>query len=487
MRAGRAPGRELAVVALLAVAAVIVWLLVRTYPNYDAYYHLVWGRELLDGHKPTFEAYQAPTQHPLYLVVAAVLAALAGGEADRWLVLLSALSLVGLVWAVFRVGRAVFGTWPGLVAALLTGSSIALLLYAARAYVDVPFLALVMWAAVLEAERPRRGTPVMVLLTLAGLLRPEAWVLAGAYWIWCVWPLRGGAPSEARRRNLRPRLLALALLAPALWALVDFWVTGDALHSLNATSDLADELGRRRGIGEVPGALVKFMADTLRVPVLLAALAGIALAWRRREGRSLHVPIALLASGIVTFVASGAAGLSILPRYLTVPAIALAIFAGYALAGWSALPGASPLRRRWSMVVVAMAVVGVAFVVGRLSVVERFTNELRFVTGVHDDLVAALESPAVAAGRRCGPVTLPNYRLVPDARWILDAPREDVGARSARRRAAGVALVYADRKTLRRYGFADGASPSTNAPDPGFVRASRHGRVTVYVACPAQP
>ena len=50
------------------------------------------------------------------------------------------------------------GRWPGVLAALLTGSSFALLLYAARAYVDVPFLALVLWAAALEAERPRRGT-----------------------------------------------------------------------------------------------------------------------------------------------------------------------------------------------------------------------------------------------------------------------------------------------------------------------------------------
>ncbi len=34
----------------------------------------------------------------------------------------------------------------------------------------------------------------MALLAVAGLLRPEAWILAGAYWLW--W-LAGGAATGA--------------------------------------------------------------------------------------------------------------------------------------------------------------------------------------------------------------------------------------------------------------------------------------------------
>ena len=55
-----------------------------------------------------------------------------------------------------------------------------------RAYVDVPFLASSSEAALLEVERgdaeqrSRRARPVMALLALAGLLRPEAWALVGA-------------------------------------------------------------------------------------------------------------------------------------------------------------------------------------------------------------------------------------------------------------------------------------------------------------------
>ncbi len=55
---------------------------------------------------------------------------------------------------------------------------------AVRAYIDIPFMALVLWAAVLEYERPRRGGVVWLLLAAAGLLRPEAWALLGLYWLW---------------------------------------------------------------------------------------------------------------------------------------------------------------------------------------------------------------------------------------------------------------------------------------------------------------
>ena len=52
------------------------------------------------------------------------------------------------------------------------------------------------------------------------------------------------------------------------------------------------------------------------------------------------MPLALFAAGVITFVGTGVLGLSILPRYLTVPAVALCLFAGYALLGFTAL-GAS--------------------------------------------------------------------------------------------------------------------------------------------------
>ena len=55
------------------------------------------------------------------------------------------------------------------------------------------------------------------------------------------------------RLAARSDLLALAAAAPLLWCLVDLWVTGDPLFSLHATSDLADELNRNRGLSVGPG------------------------------------------------------------------------------------------------------------------------------------------------------------------------------------------------------------------------------------------
>lgn len=481
---------ELIGVGLFAVAAVVFWVVAPTYPNYDAYYHLVWGRDLFDGIKPNFEAYAAPTQHPLEIVVDGVLGLIFGVDADRAIVLIAVLSLVLTAWAVFRLGLRVMGPWPALAGTFFAASSFSLLLLAARGYRDVPFLALVFWAAVRAAEATPVASPaapppspaapapqhapsgaradwtVMGLLTVAGLLRPEAWLLAGLFGLW--------------RRS--PRLVAAAFVAPVIWVLTDLWVTGDPLWSLTGTSQLAADLGRERGVAKVPGAFATFVVDALRAPVAAAAVAGLVLALRQLGWRRLVVPLALLGAGILTFVGTGVAGLSILPRYLTVPTVALCLFAGYAFAGFADVRDAR-LRRLWTIGACVLLVAGVGFAVVRANVVSRLTAELAFLDASHDDLVGLLDRPEVRTGMQCGPLTFPNYRLVPESRWYLDAGRSEVGARSARRRSRGVAVFVLGDKPLRRFGFADGASPSTNAPDPGFVRSVRVGRFVAYTSC----
>jgi len=460
----------------LGALALVVALLVPTYPNYDSYFHLVWGRELLDGLTPSFEAYAAPTEHPLWIAYAALLDLVFGGVADRALVLTCVIAFVALVWATFRVGRACFSPLSGAVAALCVGSSFAFLLYAARAYVDVPFLALVLWAAALEAERPRRGVAVAVLLALAGLLRPEAWLLAGAYWLWCARP-----PAAARAARLD--LLALAAAAPVLWCLTDLVVTGDPLFSVHSTSALAEDLGRERGIENVPGKFVSFLADTTRAPVFLAGLLGIGLAWWRRDQlRALHVPLALLAAGTLAFAGSGLLGLSILPRYLTVPAIAICLLAGYAVGGFERI-AAGELRAWWTRGAIAALVLGLAFVVIRIPSFTKLANELRFIEDTHSDVVATVNDPAVARARRCGPVTLPTYRLVPDIRFELDS--DAVVSRAVQQPTAGVALVLTGEKPVRRFGKADGVPRGTNVSPPGFAPVAAHGMFRASAACGA--
>ncbi len=249
---------ELGAVGLLAFTAAVLFFAIPSVPGYDSYYSLVWGRELMHGIAPTFTAYQAPTHHPLFLGVSALLTPV-GADADRLLVAVCVIAFVMLVWATFRTGAAVFGPWSGLVAALIVLGSPALLLYAARAYVDVPFVACVMWAAAVEARTPRgRPRVVMGLLLAAGLLRPEAWLLAGVYWLWV-----------GRRRW---DLFAMVVAAPLVWVIVDAASTGDPLYSLHATSGQADQLHRVTGLGAVPHALVSALDSTVRAPVVVAGV-----------------------------------------------------------------------------------------------------------------------------------------------------------------------------------------------------------------------
>ena len=464
---------ELLAAGGLLALGVVLWALVPTFPNYDAYYHLVWGRELLHGGTPSFAAYAAPTPHPLYLGLCTVLA-LMGESADRLLVLITVISHVAFSWAVYRLGTAVWDRRAGLVAALLAGSSFALLLYAARAYVDVPYLAVVLWAAVLEAEQPRRGRRVLLLLALAGLLRPEAWLLAGMYWLYLWYPTRSdrsGNAGPARRAVLL--LLPWVAAAPLIWMLVDLLVTGDPFWSLHATSDLAAELGRDTGLVAAVKDGVVFVAGTAREPVAAAAVIGLVVAWRRREARAVHVLVGLTAGGTAAFLFTSAAGLSVLPRYLTVPAVVLCLLAGYLVT-----------RTRWLMALAVLA--GLLFLLVRSDVLGRLTDELRFIRTTHDDLQTLVHQPQLTAARRCGAVTLPNYRLVPDTLWILDASAPEVGARSNDDYVydTGVALIYTSKKLLKRYGYAAGTPRRTNLPPAGFHPIAQSGGFTALKRCP---
>ncbi|MEA2144191.1 MAG: hypothetical protein QOI64_2621, partial [Solirubrobacteraceae bacterium] len=199
-----------------------------TYPNYDSYYSLLWGRELVGLDPLSFQAYRAPTEHPLAIAFGALLTPL-GDSADRVMVACAVISFLVLVAAVYALGKAAFTPLVGFVAAALLVSRFDFPFLAARGYIDIPYLAVVMWAAVIEARAPRRHpVVVLTLLAAAGLMRPEAWLLAGLYWLWVA--LR--AHVTWRRRA---GYAVLAAVGPLVWVAVDFELTGDPLYSLTAT------------------------------------------------------------------------------------------------------------------------------------------------------------------------------------------------------------------------------------------------------------
>jgi hypothetical protein len=95
--------------------------------------------------------------------------------------------------------------------------------------------------------------------------------------------------------------------------------------------------------------------------------------------------------------------------------------------------------------------------------------------------------PRVMAARRCGPVTLPTYRLVPDLRYELHAGPDAVVSRADAPARRGVALVLTGDRAVRRFGEADGVPRGTNVAPPGFAPIARHGMLSAYGACGAAP
>src|SRR3954471_15588139 len=204
-------------VAAIALALRLVWG--SGSGNYDALYSLIWGRQIAHGRAPSFEVPLAPTPHPLSNLFAALLAPLAPRTAEHVLLVVAFLALGVVGWLVFRLGEHWFG-WPaGLLAAAIVLTREPVLSYGTRAYVDVPYLALVLGALLAVARSPRAAGTPLALLALAGLIRPEAWLFSLAY---LAWVLHGGAERRAE-------WIALAVAAPVIWLAFDLVATGDPL------------------------------------------------------------------------------------------------------------------------------------------------------------------------------------------------------------------------------------------------------------------
>jgi hypothetical protein len=474
------PGWIAAVV--LAGAATLAVLAIPAYSSYDSIWSLVWGQEIGRGELPSFDGYRAPTQHPLWVAVSLGLAQL-GGAGSRLLVAVSVAAWVALVLGSYRLAAAAMHPVAGWIAAVLVASRLDYAFFAMRAYVDIPFLALVVWAAALEAERPRRGGAVWVLVVLAGLLRPEAWLLGGVYVLW-----RAGPRDWAGRA----RDAAVAAIAPAVWTASDWVVTDDPLYSLHYTTRSAQALGRRVPVEELPERLVHFMASLTKLPVLLLGLAGMALAWRVLRPRArAAVPAFLVVFGMATFLLVSARGFAVVDRYLLVSAFGVTTFAAFALGGWALSPPGRA-RTAWLASASVAAIAGAGWTVAHLDP-GQVAWQVRSREQVHRDLVMLLDHPRVAAARRCGPITVPNHKLLADVRYLVDDPRTRVLPRSRLRDGGrhrhGVALfVVGGRRFLvhAAYGPFDQLrdSPLVQVPGPRFERAAVGRYVSAYGSCP---
>src|SRR5439155_12897223 len=252
-----------------------------------------------------------------------------------------------------------------------------------------------------ELAQPKRAVAPLALLALAGLWRPEPWLLAAIYWAWV-------ARGQPRGRRLRLGLLAFS--APALWMAGDLAMTHNPLYSLSYTHESALAGQRPTGLGHAAGILRATLTSYLGTPALIGSLAGVVLElFVRRLPRLL---LALLALSVLSFAVIGAARLPLQERYALPTTVLLAVFFGYLVAGWQTMPP-SRLRQVWMLTAVTAGGFVIAATPHQLRALASDRATFQQQSAIIADL-ANLTRPARirAALKACEPVAAP-YRVVP--------------------------------------------------------------------------
>jgi hypothetical protein len=487
----------------LGIAAGAVLLRVLSgvgFANYDTLYALVWGQQLTRGQTPRYGIPIAPTPHPLVEVLGVVLAPLGARAIEDVTVALGFLALSACGWAVYRLGTLWFTRAAGALAALILLTRVPVLSYGVRAYVDVPYLLLVLGALILETRRRRSGAPVLALLGVAGLLRPEAWVFSGLYWIYLALPGRvlmtEGTPSPLGERErdgegdggVGPRtprqlgwLALLAAAAPLIWVASDWLITGDALWSLTNTRHTAQTLGRETGIAKVPEYVPRRIGEILGAPALAgAALGGVlSLLWLRRRVR---IGVVAGVAATLVFAAFASAGLPINTRYAFPIAGILCVFYGGGVCGWTLLPRGDP-RRRWWMLAAALLVLALA--VSTPSQYRTAHDELQSLARqqrIQDDLVALVDDGAISA--RCEPIGVPNHAPIPLlALWLKSDPGE-IRSAQAQTITHGTYVDPADEEVQREYILDRSERAHPVGVPPGFTATHTSRSWLIFKRCP---
>ncbi len=126
------------------------------------------------------------------------------------------------------------------------------------------------------------------------------------------------------------------------------------------------------------------------------------------------------------------------------------LFGAVALGGWSLLEPRTLLRRVWIAGAIAVVAYG-TFSAARTPQPSRASaTTSAFRNDTHVALAAVLANPLVHDDlAHCGPLSLPDNKLEPDARWILGAPPSAVVARSEAREDAQVGDTALARRSSR--------------------------------------
>jgi hypothetical protein len=481
--------RKLRPISVIAAGAAVLWLLFPFgYPTYDTEYALLWGHELAHGVTPDYGAPLPPTPHPLadlWGLLASPLGSFSAAEATT---ALAYLALAALVYLVYRLGALWFDRAIGAVGAAIVITRYAFLTTGVLAYVDLPFLVLILAALLIETRRPRAGWPVLAPLALAGLLRPEAMLFSVAYLGFLLLeddPTPGGYPLRRRAGLDQSHVLGWVLLAaaaPVAWALFDLITTGDPTHSFTSTHETARTLQRPTGVVDFFVKGPGLVRAVLGWPAVVGATIGLPLCLVFLTRRSWLGAIAL-ALALAAFGVLGVAGLPIISRYTLLAAALLAIFAAAGLLGWRLLADGHPWRRPWQAFGTLLAVL---FAISLPSDIEQLSSartELRSQSRVMSEFHDLVSSVRFQPG--CGRMSVPNYRAVPlVASWLDLRPTQVVDLAHRSQPSHGYVLRPVNQFVVHNLllNLHDPRTLKVGAP-PGFqlLRANRFWKI--YAQC----
>ncbi|HET8815469.1 MAG TPA: hypothetical protein VFM51_11000 [Solirubrobacterales bacterium] len=462
-----------------AVTAVLLLVFPLGFPNYDTIYALVWGRELAHGQSPDYGAALPPTPHPLADLLGLVTTPLGDGAITvTMIVAYLSLGLIG--YLVYRLGALWFDRWIGAVAAVIVLTRAPFLSNGLRAYVDLPYIALCLGALLIEAKRPRAGWPVLALLALAGLLRPEAWLFAVVYWLYLAYTADRSDLSRVKR-DLTP-LAVLALAGPILWAAFDWITAGSPTYSWTGTKETVETLERQTGPVDLVLYGPRRLGEVLQWPGMVGALGGVALALAFLRRRSLlGVAAAVLALGAFALLACG--GLAILPRYTMLAASVLAIFAAVGLLGWRLLEPDHPWRRIWQIFAAVVLAMFLIWAPNQWDLDSRVDTDLTNQARIERDLSDLVDAGAFEP--LCGEIAVPNHRAVPRLAFGLDIePTEIISASEEGAPERGYFVAPASSFVIHNFILDpnDPTDPSFPVPD-GFERVTANNSWIVYRRC----
>lgn len=481
--------RKLRPLAPISAIALILWLIYPFgFPNYDTAYALLWGNELAHGASPDYNAALPPTPHPLADLWGALLSPFGFVTASDATTVVAYLALGAIGYLVYRLGALWFDRAIGFVAALIVLTRADYLSNGIRAYVDLPYIALVLAALVIETRRRRAGWPVLALLAVAGLLRPEAWLFSAAYLGYLLLERDPGREKLALRwrPGLEPGqvfgLVALAASAPLAWGLFDWITTGNPTYSFTGTRKTVETLNRQTGPVDLVLYGPRRLGEILQWPGGLGALGGVILCFAFLRRRSVT---GIVAAGLAlaAFAILAVAGLAIIPRYTMLAAAVLAIFCAAGLLGWRLLPSEHPWRRAWQVMAIALAALFAAFVPHQVDLLSMVHRDIRNQSRVEDDLERMADSGVFKAG--CVPISVPNHRAVPRLASALNLrPSEIVSSTEQQQPRHGYFLDPANQFVVHNF-VLDPRDPhrlSTKLP-PGFRFVSANRSWKLYARC----